>query len=56
MVVSLTGIHGDMDSISGLIQWVTSSGVAVSCGVDNGKVSDLVLLWMWCRAAAAALI
>ena len=31
-------------------------GVAVSCGVGRRQGSDLVLLWLWCRPAAAALI
>jgi len=28
----------------------------MSCGVDHRHSSDLALLWLWCRAAAAALI
>ena len=32
------------------------SGVAVSCGVGQRCVSDLALLWLWCRPAAVALI
>ena len=30
------------------------SSVAVSCGVSHRRGSDLVLLWLWCRPAAAA--
>ena len=30
------------------------SGVAVSCGVGHRRGSDLALLWLWCRPAAAA--
>ena len=32
------------------------SGVVVSCGVGHRCSSDLVLLWLWCRLAAIALI
>ena len=32
------------------------AGVAVSCGVGGRHGSDLLLLWLWCRLAAAALI
>ena len=28
----------------------------MSCGVGRRRGSDLVLLWLWCRPAAAALI
>ena len=30
------------------------SGVAMSCGVGRRLVSDVALLWLWCRPAAAA--
>ena len=32
------------------------SGVAVSCGVGRRHGSDPMLLWLWCRPAAIALI
>ena len=32
------------------------SGVAVSCGVDQRRSSDLALLWLWRRPAATAQI
>ena len=32
------------------------SGVAMSCGVDPRGVLDPMLLWLWCKPAAAALI
>ena len=30
------------------------SGVAVNCGVGSRCGSDLALLWLWCKPAAAA--
>ena len=44
---NLTGIHEDM----GL-----NPGIALSCGVGRRHGSDPLLLWLWCRLAAAALI
>ena len=53
---SNSSIHEDM----GLIPWPCSvgwgSGVALSCGVGCRCSSDLVLLLLWCRPAATALI
>ena len=37
-------------------QWIKGSGVALSCGVGHRRGSDPVLLWLWCRPAAVALI
>jgi len=35
---------------------MTSTGVAMSCGVGRRRGSDLALLWLCCRLAATALI
>ena len=46
-------IHEDVGSIPGLTQCLRSS-VAMTCGVGHRRGSDLVLLWLWYRPAAAA--
>ena len=43
-----------MGLIPGLPQWLKGSSVAVSYGVDRRRGSDLALLWLWQRLAAAA--
>jgi len=37
-----------------LAQVIKVSGVAATCSVGRRCGSDLALLWLWCRAAAAA--
>ena len=48
-------IHEDAGSIPGISQWL-GSVVAMRCNVGRGQGSDLALLWVCCRPAAAALI
>ena len=55
-LTNLTRNHEVVGSIPGLAQWVEDLALSMSCGVGHRCGSDLVLLWLWCRPAAAALI
>ena len=56
LVKNLTSTHGDVGSIPGLAWSVKVPGVAMSYGIDRRRISDLALLWQWCRLATSALI
>ena len=49
--INLNSIHENAGLISGL-----RIRVAVSCGVGHRHSLDPLLLWLWCRPTAAALI
>ena len=51
-----TSIYEDADSIPHPAQRIKHLVLPVSCGVGHRCSLDLVVLWLWCRPPAAALI
>ena len=53
--INLTRLHAEAGSFPGLSQWVRIS-FDMSCSEGRRHGLDLVLLWLWYRPAATALI
>ena len=52
--MNLTSSLEDAGSIPGPAHWIKEPGIALSCGVGRRHGLDPMLLWLWCRPAAAA--
>ena len=51
-----TRIHENVGLVPGLAQCVKGANVVASFSVGHRHSLDVVLLWLWCRPAAVALI
>ena len=55
-LTNLTRNHEAAGSIPDLAQWVNDLAVVVSCGTGRRHSLDPVLLWLWHRLVATAVI
>ena len=55
-LTNLTRNNEVAGSVPALAQWVKGSGIAMNCSVGCRLGSDPVLLWLWRKRVATALI